>query len=294
MTEAEEIAKQLPCWRSEVTPISVAGGITNKNFLVEDEGRRYIVRVGADIPVHHIMRFNEQAASRAAEQAGISPAVMYESPGAMVLDFIDGETLNEAGVRDEKHLGGIIDLVQKAHRLIPQYLRGPSMVFWAFHVIRDYAATLKEQGSVHVPKLGALLEHSEQLERAIGPVELVFGHNDLLAANFIDDGSRLWLIDWDYAGFNSPLFDLGGLAANNGFDGATERWMLERYYEAPVTDDLMRRYFAMKCASLIRETLWSMVSEIYSDIDFDYPAYSKELLDRVGAEIAGSSGSRKT
>ena len=68
-------------------------------------------------------------------------------------------------------------------------------------------------------------------KRRSGPIDLVFGHNDLLAANFIDDGKRLWLIDWDYAGFNSPLFDLGGLASNNELAPTDEEWLLEAYFE---------------------------------------------------------------
>ena len=115
------------------------------------------------------------------------------------------------------------------------------------------------------------------------PVTLVYGHNDLLPANFIDDGERIWLIDWDYAGFNSPLFDLGGLASNNGLSPMQEDWLLETYFDAPVSDALRDSYSAMKCASLLRETMWSMVSEIHSSIDFDYAAYTHENLARFEA-----------
>ena len=107
----------------------------------------------------------------------------------------------------------------------------------------------------------------------------MFGHKDLLPANFLDDGTRLWLIDWDYAGFNSPLFDLGGLASNNQLSQAQEAWLLESYFEQPVTAELLHRYSAMNCASLLRETMWSMVSEIHSDLEFDYPAYTAENLE---------------
>ncbi|HER27696.1 MAG TPA: choline kinase, partial [Rhodospirillales bacterium] len=104
--------------------------------------------------------------------------------------------------------------------------------------------------------------------------------NDLLAANFIHDGDRLWLIDWDYAGYNSPLFDLGGLASNNEFSADQEHQLLQAYFGSPADADLMRRYAAMKCGSLLREALWSLVSEIHSKIDFDYVAYSDQNLAR--------------
>ena len=91
----------------------------------------------------------------------------------------------------------------------------------------------------------------------------------LLPENFLDDGSRLWLVDWDYAGFNSPLFDLGGLASNNELDPIAEDELLEMYFDRKVNEELRKRYTAMKCASLLRESMWSMVSEIHLDIDFD-------------------------
>ena len=119
-----------------------------------------------------------------------------------------------------------------------------------------------------------------RLKSAVGPVGIVFGHNDLLAANFIDDGDRIWLIDWEYAGFNSPLFDLGGLASNNEMDAKQERRMMERYFDASSGEPLLASYAAMKCASLLREAMWSMVSELRSDIDFDYVTYTGENLER--------------
>jgi thiamine kinase-like enzyme len=106
---------------------------------------------------------------------------------------------------------------------------------------------------------------------------MVFGHNDLLPANFLHDGARMWLVDWDYAGWGSPLFDLGGLAANNGLSDTQERRMVQRYYGA-LDAGLMRRYLAMKAAAALRETMWSMVSELHSDLDFNYAAYTAANL----------------
>ena len=133
-------------------------------------------------------------------------------------------------------------LVGRAHRDIPQHLRGPALVFWVFHVLRDYAGTLRDGGSPHVGLLPGLLDDAARLEAAVGPIDLVFGHNDLLPANFLHDGTRLWLIDWDYAGFNSPLFDLGGLAANNGLSVEDEAWMLGSYFGRAPDAALWRAY----------------------------------------------------
>ncbi|MCE3249515.1 MAG: choline kinase, partial [Geminicoccaceae bacterium] len=174
----------------------------------------------------------------------------------------------------------ILPLVRQCHREVPKHFRGPAPMFWVFQVVRDYAARLRADGSRMAPELPRLLAAADKLEDMVGPVVLVFGHNDLLAANLIDDSARLWLVDWEYGGFNSPLFDLGGLASNNELSPEQEHWLLEAYFEAPVTPDLRRRYAAMKCASLLREAMWSMVSELHLRIEFDYQAYTAENLTR--------------
>jgi len=273
-------AAALPCWRGRVTPQPLKGGITNANFLVEDGGRRFVVRIGDDIPLHGVMRFNELAASLAAHAAGLSPEVVFHAPGVLVMRFIDGRTLTPAEIRQRPMLARILPLLRRCHREMPHHVRGPVLVFWVFHVVRDYAARLVEEGTRRAADLPRLAQAAARLEAMVGPIDLVFGHNDLLAGNLIDDGSRLWLIDWDYAGFNSPLFDLGNLCSNNEVAPVEESWLLEHYFERPVDDGLRRRYEAMKCASLLRETLWSMVSERHSTLEFDYVAYTDDYLGR--------------
>ncbi len=279
-------AAGLACWSGPVAPEPLAGGITNKNYLVRDRGERFVVRIGDDIPVHQVMRFNELAASRAAAAVGLSPPVVHHESGAVVFRFIEGKTLSAEDVRPRAMLMRILPLLRRCHREIPQHLRGPALIFWVFHILRDYAGTLREGGSSWIGELPRLLDSAARLEGIVGPVDIVYGHNDLLPANFIDDGHRLWLIDWDYAGFNSPLFDLGNLSSNNDIAPADEDWLLEAYFERPLDAGLKRRYMAMKCASLLRETMWSMVSEIHSTIAFDYGAYTRDYMTRFERAFA--------
>jgi len=273
----------LPIWQGKVEATPLDGGRTNLNFIVTDGDSKYVVRFGEDITAHHVMRFNELAASRAAHLAGLSPEVVFADNGITVIRHIESKTLEEADVGKPQNLTRIVDLMRRCHHDMPKYVRGPALVFWVFHVIRDYAATLDIHASPHATKMPECLAIAEKLEADIGPIELVYGHNDMMAANILDDGQRLWLIDWDYAGFNSPLFDLGGLASNNLLTEAQELEMIEIYYQKPTSAELHRRYLAMKCASLMRETIWSMVSESVSDLDIDYAAYTEENLVRFEA-----------
>jgi thiamine kinase-like enzyme len=284
------IAARLACWSRPIEPEPLAGGITNSNFLVEHGRERYFVRVGNDIPEHGVMRFHELAASQAAWAAGVSPEVVHHEPGAIVLRFIEGRSLRPEDVLEPETLARIVPLVKRCHEEIPKHFRGPALAFWVFQVIRDYAHTLRAGPGRRLDELPRLVEIAARLERAVGPVSLVFGHNDLLAANLLDDGQRLWLIDWDYAGFNSPLFDLSGLASNNELPTEQEEWVLAHYFDAPVGDDLRHRFAAMKCASLLRESLWSLVSERRSRLDFDYAAYTDANLERFEAALSRFEG----
>ncbi len=280
-SDPETVIRALPIWNGGVEIQPLLGGITNKNYLVTDAERRAVVRFGGDIPVHGVMRFNELAATLAAGAAEISPKVLYAAPSVLVLDYIAGKSYGPDDVRADRDR--CVALVKRVHREIARHLRGPTLAFNVFHIVRDYAHTLVEDQSRMSAQLPRFLSVAEALERAVGPIDLVFGHNDLLAANFIDDGKRLWLVDWDYAGWNTPLFDLGGLSSNNGFDEGDNEAMLSAYFEAPATDALRRKFRAMLCASLLREAMWSMVSEQRSTIDFDYVSYTDENLRRFDA-----------
>ena len=279
-TEKNKQLEALTFWQLPIQYKPLEGGMTNSNFRVEHGDKIYFVRLGEDIPEHGVYRFNELAASRAAFSCGISPEVVHQESGAMVLRFIEGKTLKSENLRDHSTMEKVVTLLKKCHFEMPQNLPGITLIFWVFQVIRGYANTLRKGQSRMIPELSRFVEINMKLEKTVGAVDIRFGHNDLLFGNFIDDGLRLWLIDWDYAGFNSPLFDLANLASNNEYAEILEKQLLEMYYEKAVSPDLWKRYFAMKCASLLREAMWSMVSEIHSTLDFDYVQYTSENLDR--------------
>ncbi len=280
MNIAEQTIRNLSIWKGEIELSPLSGGLTNINYVVSDERGKFVVRLGNDIIEHQVMRFNELAASRAAHAAGLSPEVVHSEPGIMVMRFIESKTLGPEDIRDERYLPRVLELIKTCHVEVPKHLRGASLVFWVFHVLRDHSWTLHEGESHHVAKLDGLAKKAVILERASGPFEMVYGHNDLIAGNFLDDGKRLWMLDWDYAGFNSPLYDLANLASNSELSPEQEIWLLENYYQQKHDDGLWKRYSAMKCASLLREAMWSMISELHSEIEFDFLAYTNEYLGR--------------
>jgi len=276
--DAIEKIKTLSIWKNDLTINPLEGGITNLNFLVNHGNEKLVVRLGQDIPEHLVYRSNEINVSKAAHEIGVSPKLIHSEQGVLVLEFIESETLDPKGV--QKNLEKIIPVIKKIHNEIPNFLSGQPAIFWVFHVIKYYANFLRSNHSIHQNKIDDLLLKASKLEKLSSPREIVFGHNDFLAANFLDDGSKIWVVDWEYGGFNDPLFDIGGLASNNDFKQDLEKEALEMYYEKSISNDFLLKYDSMKTASLLRETMWSMVSEITSKLDFDYGEYTKENLSK--------------
>jgi thiamine kinase-like enzyme len=280
MSDAETYAANLECWSGPVTLKRLDGGISNDNFLVEDSGKKYVVRINGDVPEHGVLRINDYNCNRAAAAVGVAPAVHHHADRALVVDYVESKTLTEEDVREDAMLERVLDLIKRTHIDAFRNARGPICAFWPFRVCRDYAFFLEDNNSRMIPELLQLRQRNEELEAAVGPVDLVLGHNDLLAANLLDAGDRLWLIDWEHAGFTSPLFDLANLASNNALTPNQQEWLLEAYFDKSLNDELRHRFHAMSAASLLREAMWSMVSELQSSIDFDYVSYSNDFYGR--------------
>ncbi len=154
-------------------------------------------------------------------------------------------------------------------------IEGPAFLFWPFHVVRDYLRQL--QGQLPPDVLARWAALNEALERLQPPLPLIFGHNDLLPANFLDDGVRLWLIDFEYAGFGTCLFDLAGAASNAGMTADQARALIRAYLGAAPDAAFLRAFDAMQVASLLREMLWAHVSALHlSAPGVNYATYADE------------------
>ncbi len=266
----------LPVRKGSMTIAPLHGGLSNENWRMTDEGGDYVVRFGVDYPFHHVFRDREAMTARAAHAAGFGPQVIYSGPGVLVSCFIDASTLDPAGVRTNAER--IAKLLRDFHRRMPAFVSGPGFAFWPFHVIRDYAARLIAQDSPFADSLEGLLARSQILEAAQIPMPIAFGHHDLLPANFLDDGRRLWLVDFEYAGFGTAMFDLAGVTSNAAFGPAETDAFLAAYFGADA-----RQYRtpcrAMQAASLLREALWGMVSALHLNVPgVDYEVYARDNL----------------
>jgi thiamine kinase-like enzyme len=285
MSDIDARISAIPYWTGPVECQPLHGGLSNESFKVTHAGEAFVVRFGKDFPFHHVFRDREIMATRAAHAAGFAPELVYAEPGVMISRFIEAKTYDAADVR--ANIPRIAETVARFHNTMAQHVSGPGFIFWVFHVIRDYAHTLKAGGSRMMEHLPGYLELAAEMEAAQVPLPIVYGHHDLLPANFMDDGSKLWVIDFEYAGFSTPMFDLAGIASNAEFNTEQAGELLTAYFGTSPDDALMKSHAAMQCASLLREAMWSMVSEIHLDTPgIDYVAYTRENLDRLDAALA--------
>ncbi len=284
MSDSEDRIRTLPIWSGSISIEPLKGGISNESFLVTDAAGKHVVRFGKDYPFHHVFREREIMTARAAHAAGFAPELRYAEPGIMVSAFLGAKTFGAKDVRDSRVR--IAKLMRAFHTEMPRQVSGAGFMFWVFHVIRDYALTLAAGNSRMMANLPFYLALAEELEAAQLPLPIVFGHNDLLPANFLDDGQKLWLIDFEYAGFNTAMFDLAGAASNAGMSEAESDDLLAAYFDREPEPELLRSHRAMQCASLLREAMWSMVSELHLEAPgVDYVAYTAENLTRLDAAL---------
>ncbi|MDQ2632347.1 MAG: phosphotransferase family protein [Pseudomonadota bacterium] len=284
MSAAEYRIRALPLWNGAISIEPLKGGLSNESFLVADADGKHVVRFGKDFPFHHVIRQRETMVARAAAAAGFAPEVQFTAPGVMVSAFLGAKTFGPDDVCANRLR--IARLIRAFHDEMPRHVSGAGFMFWVFHVNRDYARTLKAGKSRMVDRLAEFMELNDALEAVQHPLPIVFGHNDLLPANFLDDGNKLWLIDFEYAGFNTAMFDLAGVASNADMTAGESEDLLAEYFRQQPDERLLRSHLAMQCASLLREAMWSMVSELnLSAPGADYVAYTTANLARLGAAL---------
>ena len=274
----------LPCWRSRVTLEPLSGGLSNTSFIVDDSGRRCVARCGDDIPAHGVSRERERAASVAAHAAGLSPELIYAEPGIVVLRYVAGRTFAEAELAS--NIERIVALLRACHGDVARHLHVPMGTFWVFDVIRDYVRALDDGADHSDSELARYAALAGALEDLQVPLPTVFGHHDLLPGNFIDDGERLWLIDWEYGGYGTAMFDLANVASNGDFAREDDRRLLETYFEGPVHDDVVRAFDAMKIASALREAIWARVSATRLALPgVDYESHAERYFARTASAL---------
>ena len=267
-------------WPGRAARLEVlGGGITNHNVRIDlDDGAAYVLRVaGRDTGLLGIDRRAEHEATRAAAAVGVGPEVVgfLEPEGWLVTRFIGGSVPPVERLRSPEGLAEVGRTLRVVHA-------GPPVPanFDSFRVVDDYRATAVERGGGPPEGVDWLWEVAARVRVRRGQVEPCPCHNDLLTSNFIDDGSSLRIVDWEYAGMGDPFFDLANFAINHELNREQRAALLEAYFH-DVPEDAPARLELMRFMSDFREAMWGVVQATISQLDFDYDGYAAEHFERL-------------
>ncbi|MFT3731917.1 MAG: choline/ethanolamine kinase family protein [Hyphomicrobium sp.] len=257
--------RTLPFWQGPLTLTSLIGGLCNKNFVAENQSRKFVVRVGEDIPVHGISQASVENAMRAAAGIEVSPALRYANSGISISDFIDGRHLLPSDLENEMVLAGLVSRLRELHQSKVDI--GPLTYFWPFQVVRKYVRFCRDRSSLSNAELDLLSECASSLEHLVSPFLPVFTHNDVVPQNaMLDVNGRVYLIDWDYGAYGHPFFDLAGITANADIDAGIDAKVLE-LYAGSANSVIWKQFRIFKLIVNMREMLWGAVQELTSKLD---------------------------
>jgi thiamine kinase-like enzyme len=267
----------------EGTVVQLEGGITNRNFRVNFGGTDYVVRLpGKRTALLGIDREAECIANKAAAELGMAPqvAALLDEPSALVTQFVSGREMKADELREPETIAEVAHDLRKLHDSGTELPTG----FDSFRLVEEYAETGREHGSEPPAGYDDALEAAHAIEAAVRDQaghEPVPAHNDLLPANFLRDGERMQLIDWEYAGMGDRWFDLGNFAVNNELEDDQEAQLLEAYFGEPADAQRLATLKLFRFMSDFREAMWGVVQAGVSELDFDFREYAQKHFDRL-------------
>jgi thiamine kinase-like enzyme len=260
-------------------------GVTNRSFKVEFGGAEYVVQLaGPGSEKLGIDREVECAANKRAGELQIAPTVaaMLHEPSCLVTHFVDGRQPTAEELGQPAQLARVATALRAMHESGERL----SKDFNPFRTIEAYTEGAAEAG-IEIPgDRKARRGQLRKAEKALGSrrrAEPAPCHNDLLTNNFMLDGDRLVISDWEYAGMGDPYFDLGNFAASNQLDAAAEEGLLDAYFGEPPTSQQRAILRLMRFVSDVREGMWGMFQCGISDGDIDFAGWGNRHLERAAA-----------
>jgi thiamine kinase-like enzyme len=269
----------------EGSVVQLEGGITNRNFRVRFAGTDYVLRLpGKRTDLLGIDREAECIATKAGAELGFAPRVvtLLADPACLVTTYIDGERAEAATLRDVDNIGEIARDLRALHESETDL----PVSFDPFGLGERYAETARSQDTEPPDGYDEALAAAKSVQEAVRDQpghEPVPGHNDLLPANFLLDGSHIQLIDWEYSGMGDRWFDLGNFAANNELTGEDEERLLSAYFGEPPDETRLATLKLYRFVSDFREGMWGTVQSVLSEVEFDFAGYARRHFERLHA-----------
>ena len=256
------------------------GGLTNRVYRVGD----LVLRLPGAGTGAYINRVHEAAAARLAAAAGVSPSVLHADPdtGLMVTAYIEAATMTPDGFRTRPgapaRAGQVLARLHRSGAEFP-------FRFELFGMIDSYLTLLARRDVALPPGYHDVVAEAGAVRAALNraPLPLTACHCDPLCENFLDDGARMWVVDWEYSGMNDPMWDLGDLSVEAGMDGGQEDAMLTAYFGHAATLADRGRMVAYKAMCDLLWTLWGLIQLSDGNTADDFRSYADRRFARCKA-----------
>ena len=265
------------------TVSELPGGLTNRNYKIVTPAGAFVARIssgGSELLA--IDRDCEHQNSVTAAAAGAGPPVIEYRPqdSTLIIGYIEGHTLTAADVAATNNLPRIASACRRLHQ-------GGRFGndFDMFDIQRRYRSAARSRGFKIPAGYDDLRPRCEAAEKALAarPTQTVPCHNDLLAANFIDDGDRIWLIDYELSGNNDPCFELGNIAAESHLDDDALAALVTAYYQRPSRSKTARAWLLGGLVGMYGWTLWGAIQHAASPLEYDFWGWAMERFEGAAA-----------
>lgn len=291
MTQIAEIASSIARvpWLAGRNDLKVArlAGLTNLNYLIEADLDRFVLRVPGEGTAEYIDRGLEEVAAKSAAEAGVNAEVLLfdKTDGLMVTRFIEGSiTMSAERFRNLEAVGRAAHAFHRLHTTATPFAND----FLLFQMIDEYKALLASKKAVLPDGYDDVQVQAEDARRMLeaNPVRFVPSHCDPLCENFLDDGERMFVIDYEYAGNNDPMWDLGDLSVEGEFTAEQDDVLLRNYFAGDPPTDQQGRMVVYKAMCDLLWTLWGVIQHVNDNPVDDFWAYAVGRFERCKTLMA--------
>jgi thiamine kinase-like enzyme len=274
---------QVPLVKNRTSVTELSGGLTNRNLAIESDGTKYVARISSNSSdLLNINREDEYKNTILAADVGIGATVHDYLPGQglLLISYINGKTFGAQDIAN--NLPRVAKSVRTLHGAKP-FVSDFNM----FTLQKRYLDIVQSNNFIYPDKYLDYEGHIADLKKALSvlPSEIVPCNNDLLPGNFIDDGDKIWLIDYEYSGNNDACFELGNIWAEAflEYDALVE--LIDSYYGTHRPEKIARAWLQSLMAKY-GWTLWAAIQASISDIDFDFRAWGGEKFDLAQSQFS--------
>ena len=287
--EFDDLLDKVPRLQNRTAVSELSGGLTNRNLKISTASGNYVARISSNkSSLLAIDRQSEYENSKIAAGIGVGAPVFDYLPefGLLVIGYLPGKTYSNLDVSN--NLNRIASACNLLHKAAP-FTRDFDM----FVIQEKYKKLVTESGFRFPNGYHQYAPHLSRMKSALAVLDdgRVPCNNDLLPANFIDDGKKIWLIDYEYSGNNDACFELGNIWSEAKLPISALEDLVTAYYGSPRPEKLARAWLFALLAKY-GWTLWASIQSSVSDLDFDFWQWGMEKFEDVEESFASDKFER--